>query len=298
MKSRVTLLAIIAVLVALITACESTSSPEAQHIHVETTPDLVTFPAKQEKKQSGTSTTVPVSQRYLKISLSEAKSTFESAQYKFEKGNPVNGHPTNFIGMGPFDLTLIQLIGDGDNLTEGSISVTLTNDKSRNELISAELALFTVTLVSDGDDAVNWVAKSMLLLTKYTKNAEGANRDISAIRGDETMTLGLVPLLSIAILIITPAPDTSLRGTVTVNGHLNVRAGPGTDNVRIGRLRDGDTVSIIGQYNKCEWLNVKTESITGWIYDKYVNTSFDCNKVFNSMGEGSLERLWQTPHPK
>ncbi len=297
MKPRV-MLSAITILVALIMACESTSSPGAQHIHVETTPNLVTSPVTQGRKQPGTSTAAPVSQRYLKISLSEAKSTFESAQYKFEKGNPVNGHTSNYVGMDPSGLTLIQLIGDGDNLTEGSISVTPTKDKSKNELISAELALFAVTLVSDGDDAVNWVAKSMLLLTKYTKNAEGANRDISAIRGDEAMTLGLVPSLSIAILIIMPAPDTSLRGTVTVDGHLNVRAGPGTDNVRIGRLSDGDVVSIIGQYNKCEWLNVKAESLTGWIYGKYVKTSFDCNKVFNSMGEDSPERLWQTPQPK
>ncbi len=72
----------------------------------------------------------------------------------------------------------------------------------------------------------------------------------------------------------TPEPTQPAEtGTVVVNGRntLNVRSGPGTDYDKIGVLKNGETVVILGRDGT--WLRIEYEGQTAWVYSKYVQVN-------------------------
>ena len=67
---------------------------------------------------------------------------------------------------------------------------------------------------------------------------------------------------------IKPVPVQSFKNTVKVNTHLNIRNKPITGDI-IGRLNNGDTVSVIG-YEK-GWLQIGNNE---WVSETYVHSSY------------------------
>lgn len=69
--------------------------------------------------------------------------------------------------------------------------------------------------------------------------------------------------------------------SVLVNA-LNVRTGPGINYGRIGTVRQGATVEIVGQYNNCSWLQINmADGQSGWISGstQYVSFDVDCEDI-------------------
>lgn len=64
-------------------------------------------------------------------------------------------------------------------------------------------------------------------------------------------------------IAVTPTP--SFRAVV-VAGNLYVREGPDRMYGSLGSLKRGDTLSVLGQYQLCDWLKVTTSlGVTGWV---------------------------------
>lgn len=63
---------------------------------------------------------------------------------------------------------------------------------------------------------------------------------------------------------------------------LNVRSGPGTSYSRIGGVKKGDTLTVVGQSNNCAWIKIKTDKIAeGWVAGttRYVKLSVKCADI-------------------
>lgn len=68
-----------------------------------------------------------------------------------------------------------------------------------------------------------------------------------------------------------------LTGSVAAPNGLNMRAGPATDEVVLGKLANGTVLVIVGEQGGCAWLNVVLDDgLMGWVSGEYVQRSFDC----------------------
>ncbi len=86
-------------------------------------------------------------------------------------------------------------------------------------------------------------------------------------------------LLSIAVRVQAQTNDTT--ATVSIAA-LNVRSGPGTTYARIGGVKKGDVLSVVGQVNNCAWLQIRTaQNLDGWVAgsSRYVTLSVACNVI-------------------
>jgi hypothetical protein len=225
----------------------------------------------------------------LPVSRNDIQKPFEEVGFTFSQGKDVH-HQPNIIGEAPSNLPCsIQLIGPADHLTEASLLVVLgSTDENVVTALGTCLALFMIGATPGWAKGVDWVNSHMTLLAKDAQRHQDAgNRDISIIHGDYMISMLLVPPIATLTITISPAPNKVLKGTVTTEGKLNVRANPGTDEAIVGQLTGGTEVTVIGQYNKCEWLNVSTPRSSGWVYSRYVRSDFDCAETFHSLGEGT-----------
>ncbi len=66
-------------------------------------------------------------------------------------------------------------------------------------------------------------------------------------------------------------PDEKKDKTAIVTGNsVNIRVGPGTNRASIGKLNKGDKVELTGN-TRTGWAEIKTNSLTGWMFDQYLN---------------------------
>lgn len=73
-----------------------------------------------------------------------------------------------------------------------------------------------------------------------------------------------------------------VTGKVTVDGGsdvINVRTGPGTMFILVGRLFAGQTVEVTGRSPQGDWWRVKIGKLEGWVYSAYL----------------TVERPWAVP---
>jgi uncharacterized protein YraI len=69
--------------------------------------------------------------------------------------------------------------------------------------------------------------------------------------------------------------------TVVVRG-LNIRSGPGTQYDRVGSVKQGDQLIILGQSNNCAWLAIRTpQNLEGWVAGspRYVTYTVTCAAI-------------------
>jgi len=74
-----------------------------------------------------------------------------------------------------------------------------------------------------------------------------------------------------------PLPQTSVKSQV-----LNLREGPDLSYAVVQGLKNGDQLSILGQYQNCTWLKVSLQNgTTGWVYGNpsYVDLPPDCTTI-------------------
>jgi len=94
-----------------------------------------------------------------------------------------------------------------------------------------------------------------------------------------TITLSPIPSLTPTItpfptLTSRPNPQTSVKSQV-----LNLRDGPDVSYAVLQGLKNGDQLSILGQYQNCNWLKVSLQNGTiGWVYGNpsYVTLPENC----------------------
>jgi hypothetical protein len=82
----------------------------------------------------------------------------------------------------------------------------------------------------------------------------------------------------------TPPPtDTPTPGAVVVVNVLNIREGPGTAYSPLGRLSKDEELDIVGQFENCTWLKVKSrvQSLAGWIAGgtQYIKLHATCESI-------------------
>lgn len=84
----------------------------------------------------------------------------------------------------------------------------------------------------------------------------------------------------------TPKPTptaTSTPDAIVIVNALNIREGPGIEYSQLGRLIKNEELDIIGQFENCTWLKVKSrnQSVTGWISgdNQYIELRATCERV-------------------
>ena len=72
----------------------------------------------------------------------------------------------------------------------------------------------------------------------------------------------------------TPSPSSAGIGTgkVSVSGSLNVRSGPGTSYSRIGKVYNGNVLTVYSV--RSGWVEVDYKGRHGWVYDKYIRVTY------------------------
>lgn len=63
---------------------------------------------------------------------------------------------------------------------------------------------------------------------------------------------------------------------------LNVRSGPGTTYSRLGVVKNGETLTVLGQSGNCAWLQIRTaQKLDGWVSGaaRYVTLSQKCAEI-------------------
>ena len=92
---------------------------------------------------------------------------------------------------------------------------------------------------------------------------------VGDVQPTPTPTLSPTPTVS-----PTPTPTSEvLTGTVKVSNTLNVRKGPGTGYARIGSVKKGATVTILGEENG--WYKIEYNGGTGYVSKEYVVVNGD-----------------------
>jgi serine protease Do len=84
---------------------------------------------------------------------------------------------------------------------------------------------------------------------------------------------------------------TLITATVQVDS-LNLRAGPNTDFTKLGSVKRGEQVSVVGQANDCAWLQVRTAAeLRGWIAGEtqFVTLSAPCSVLMRQVAAAELE---------
>lgn len=70
-------------------------------------------------------------------------------------------------------------------------------------------------------------------------------------------------------------------GKVKTKSILNIRCGPGTDYDRVGKLKDGESVSVFAKVG--EWYIIQTnQNLVGAVYSKYIEPVYDEQELTNS----------------
>lgn len=87
--------------------------------------------------------------------------------------------------------------------------------------------------------------------------------------------LALAVILSVAVgtVTYTAAAYVETTGTVKVSDYLTVRAGPGTSYQALGRVYNGDSLTIIGEENSAEgklWYQIRYGDGVGYVHSSYV----------------------------
>lgn len=86
-----------------------------------------------------------------------------------------------------------------------------------------------------------------------------------------TATPSATPSSSTASLPPRAQQNGEILGIVTVQRQgLNVRAGPGPEHAIIGRLIEGDTITITGRTVDGDWLQIETDTGVGWVSAAFV----------------------------
>ena len=65
-----------------------------------------------------------------------------------------------------------------------------------------------------------------------------------------------------------PQTQVKTQNALVLSGPLNVRSGPGTSYTRIGSLKVGTTVTVIGKSG--QWYQIKYANLTGYVHSDYV----------------------------
>ena len=97
----------------------------------------------------------------------------------------------------------------------------------------------------------------------------------------------------------TPLPTNTPRVAVVTTNALNVRGGPGISYDKVGSLKKGTSVEVIGQIGECAWIKVKTkDGHIGWVSGKYVDVS-QCNTMplLPTLSPTPTATLTPTPPP-
>ncbi len=97
-----------------------------------------------------------------------------------------------------------------------------------------------------------------------------------------SITLTPIPSLTLTItpfptLTSRPNPQTAVKSQV-----LNLRDGPDVSFAVLQGLKNGDQLSILGQYQNCNWLKVSLQNGTiGWVYGNpsYVTLPENCQTI-------------------
>lgn len=100
------------------------------------------------------------------------------------------------------------------------------------------------------------------------------------------------------------AQDEAITATVVVSA-LNVRAGPGTSFARLGTVRAGDELVVLGKSGNCIWLYVRlADDSEGWVSGaaRYVTLNGRCADVLvtraaNSPAPGATPQATATRRP-
>ena len=88
-----------------------------------------------------------------------------------------------------------------------------------------------------------------------------------------TTTAPLTDTVTNATAVAPPASN----AVVTVQGDMNVRNGPGTDQERIGGATEGQEFAITGRNQDGDWWQIDFDGQTGWIYAPFVTASNEEN---------------------
>jgi serine protease Do len=119
--------------------------------------------------------------------------------------------------------------------------------------VAAGTVLETLEGHTDAIDSLYWIADGSQIISA---SADGSIR---------------VWEVEVAVTVrpqqATPTPAPAEAGTAIVAVEtLNVRAGPSTSFERIGQVKRGEELIVIGQVNSCAWLQVSTPAIPrGWV---------------------------------
>ncbi|MBK8046940.1 MAG: SH3 domain-containing protein [Anaerolineales bacterium] len=113
----------------------------------------------------------------------------------------------------------------------------------------------------------------------------------------ELLTPGFTPAQAAALLVtdgktVLPTPATTAGGKPgTVNAvTLNLRAGPATDGAVLAKLRQGNTVSVLGRNEAGDWLFVccaPDAQTRGWVSAEYITPAFSAGDLEVTTGAES-----------
>ena len=83
------------------------------------------------------------------------------------------------------------------------------------------------------------------------------------------ITLMTIITLSFGIPFVSYAAESIGTGVVTAKDSLNVRTGPGKEYDSVGKLYEGNSVSVISVEG--EWLKIEYQNLEGFVASQYVN---------------------------
>ncbi|MCE7986309.1 MAG: SH3 domain-containing protein [Caldilinea sp. CFX5] len=96
------------------------------------------------------------------------------------------------------------------------------------------------------------------------------------------LSLVVILILAVATSVAASSYQQSQPIATVVAKGLNVRSGPGTNYARIGGVKQGDQLAVLGQNNNCAWLLVRTpQNLEGWVAGSptYVTLPVACSTI-------------------
>lgn len=143
-------------------------------------------------------------------------------------------------------------------------------------IVIAVVALFGMTLLVDqqnGSAPDTQADTSTRVVESVSSNTA---TQTASPEPSETQVAKTTPTAPVETLtpIHTPAPETATPQppTVSINGDINIRGGPGTNYLVLGVAQSGQKHVIIGKNSLVDWWQIDYNGRPGWVYAPLVNS--------------------------
>lgn len=172
--------------------------------------------------------------------------------------NTIEGNSSNMVRRRSYSTSSSSILGYGRPAYDSEPTPTPTPTPTSDFYVGEKVRVKEGATWAGGGRIAGWVFKTDMYVREIRKNG---NITISVYQSG-----AITGVISPSYLI--PVNSSYTAKVVNVKSYLNVRSGPGTNYPSIGKLYNGDTMTVDKEQDR--WAHMTHGSLTGWVSMDYI----------------------------